>query len=424
MPDALNLELLQDQQLQQLIRRLVPHNRFWSRRLDQAGIDAQAFRGRSDLARLPLLTKQELLADQLAEPPYGSNLSVPRDRFSRCHQTSGTTTGHPLRWLDTPDNWRWMLDCWRQLYELMELRPDDRLCFPFSFGPFLGFWAGFEGANQLGNFCLAAGGLSSEARLKLILEHQITWLGCTPTYALRLAEVAQNLGLDLAGSAVRAILVAGEPGGGVPETRQRIETAWGARVFDHWGMTEVGPLATEAADSPGNLVMLESACVAEVIDPTTGAAVNDGQMGELVITNLGRIDSPVLRYRTHDLVIPRRVEQGDRTRLELVGGILGRSDDMIIIRGNNLFPAGVDAAIREFPDVAEYRVHLGTSREMQQLRLELEPVARLTAEELAVLAEQIQARFKARFSFYPELEWVSPGQLPRFEMKAARWIRH
>src|SRR5262249_32640011 len=148
----------------------------------------------------------ELAADQLAGPPYGTNLTYPVARYSRLHQTSGTT-GSPTRWLDTPQSWQKLLNSWEQLFAMMELQPKDRLFFAFSFGPFLGFWAGFEGANRLGNLCLAGGGMSTAARVKFLIENEVTVVGCTPTYAMRLAEVAVEEGLDLPKCSVRALLL-------------------------------------------------------------------------------------------------------------------------------------------------------------------------------------------------------------------------
>src|SRR5262249_37313695 len=139
--------------------------------------------------------------------------------------------GKPLRWLDTSRSWAWMIDCWRQMFAMMGLRPADRLFFAFSFGPFLGFWTAFDAAVQQGCLCLAAGGMNSSARLRCLLDNDATVLLATPTYALRLAEVAQEEGLDLRNSAIRAVIVAGEPGGSIAATRSRIETSWGARVF-------------------------------------------------------------------------------------------------------------------------------------------------------------------------------------------------
>src|SRR5262249_20860212 len=150
--------------------------------------------------------------------------------------------------------------------------------------------------------CLAAGGMSSPARLKFIAENNATIVCCTPTYALRLAEVALEEGIDLAQGSVRALIVAGEPGGGLGTIRERIEAAWGARVFDHWGMTELGPLAAECVEDPGHLYVLETECIPEILDPATCQPVAPGQPGELVITSLGRWGSPLFRYRTGDIV--------------------------------------------------------------------------------------------------------------------------
>jgi phenylacetate-CoA ligase len=410
----------QSARLSELVEATVPANPFWTRTFAEAGIDSGSIRTVADLQRLPFTTKADLTEDQLRYPPYGSNLTFPRTTYCRLHQTSGTTTGRPLRWLDTPASWEWVLDCWSTIYRLLGLRRDDRLCFPFSFGPFLGFWAGFEGAARQGNLCLAAGGMSSEARLKLILENEVTWLGCTPTYALRLAEVAAAQGIDVKSSPVRAVLVAGEPGGSIPSVRARIADVWGARVFDHWGMTEIGPLATECEDDPDCLTVNESACIAEIINVETGAPSTDGR-GELVITNLGRTGSPVFRYRTGDLVEAEQTSHpSGRTWLRLRGGILGRTDDMLIIRGNNVFPSSIEAIVREFSAVVEFRIVVTRRREMLHIRLELEPQGDA---DIATLADTVAATIKQRLQFQAEVRLVPGGSLPRFEMKARRLVR-
>jgi phenylacetate-CoA ligase len=414
------LDTWQGIRLADLLHTIVPANPFWTRKFAQAGIDPRSIRSRADLDLLPFTTKAELAEDQLVSPPYGTNLTFPVTEYCRLHQTSGTTTGRPLRWLDTPASWNWMLDCWTTIYQLLGLRRDDRLCFPFSFGPFLGFWAGFEGAARQGNLCLAAGGMSSEARLKLIMENQVTWLGCTPTYALRLAEVAAAQGINLASSRVRAILVAGEPGGSIPSVRAKISDAWRARVFDHWGMTEIGPLATECEDDPDCLTVNESACIPEIIDPETGNVVTHGK-GELVITNLGRTGSPLFRYRTGDLVeAEQSPHPSGREWLRLKGGILGRTDDMLVIRGNNVFPSSIEAIIREFATVAEFRIVVTRHREMNHIRLEIEPKSESDAD---TLAETIAATIKQRLQFQAEVVLVPTSTLPRFEMKAKRLVR-
>src|SRR5262249_11548915 len=257
--DRPTLTAWQNQCLADLLREVVPANPFYARKL--AGIDLDP----AALHQLPFTTKAELVADQAAHPPYGSNLTYPLARYCRMHQSSGTSTGRPLRWLDTPESWDWLLGCWEMMFRIVGLRAEDRLFFPFSFGPFLGFWTAFDAATRLGYFSLPGGGLSSAARLRFLLQHQATVVFCTPTYALHLAEAAGGEGIDLAGSAVRAVIVAGEPGGSIPATRQRIEQAWGARVFDHSGMTEVGALAVECPENPAGLHPLETDYIPEVI---------------------------------------------------------------------------------------------------------------------------------------------------------------
>jgi phenylacetate-CoA ligase len=260
-------------------------------------------------------------------------------------------------------------------FPFMGLTPHDRVFFPFSFGPFIGFWSAFESAARFGALVVPGGGMTSTARLRYLVEHAFTVVFATPTYALHLAEVAAKEGIDTAGSAVRAVVVAGEPGGNIPATRSRIEAVWGARVFDHYGMTEVGPVAVEADDQPGQMYLLESEYLAEIVHPGTGKPVPDGQTGELVLTNLGRVGSPLVRYRTGDLVrVATDPDPSGRTWRRLDGGILGRADDMIHVRGNNLYPSAIEAIVRRFPDVAEYRLHVDHTNPLADLRLEVEPI--------------------------------------------------
>lgn len=415
----------QSERLVELLTTVVPANRFWTRRFDNAGVDVNSVRAPSDLARLPLAQKSDFASDQIEHPPYGTNLTYDVDAYSRLHQTSGTTTGRPMRWLDTPASWDWFMDCWAQIYRMIDLTPEDRLAFPFSFGPFIGFWAGFEGAARLGNLCLAGGGMSSQARLQFIEDNRATVVCCTPTYALRLAEVAEQEGVKLAAGTVRALVVAGEPGGGVPATRERIEAAWGARLFDHWGMTEIGSLAIECVENPGGLHVLETECIAEILHPESHEPVDGGELGELVITNLGRTGSPLIRYRTGDLVrADVKPCPCGRELLRLDGGILARADDMVTIRGNNVFPSSIEAVVREFDEVAEYRVTVSTERSMKHVRLEIEPAAATDEDEnSSALIARISRAIRDRLNFTAEVVAVAPDALPRFELKGRRFVR-
>ncbi|MDB5389398.1 MAG: Phenylacetate--CoA ligase [Planctomycetaceae bacterium] len=426
-PEQLDRSGIIDRQqvrLRQLLTEVVPHNRFWANRFNTAGLIASDIQNLEDLRKLPCVSKKDIVADQTAFPPYGSNLTYELPRYSRMHQTSGTT-GLPVRWLDTPSSWNWFLDCWAQIYRLVGLKPEDRICFPFSFGPFLGFWAAFDGAAALGNLCLSAGGLNSAARLQMILDHRATFICCTPTYALRLAEVAAESGLDLANSSVRGLIVAGEPGGCLPTTREKLETTWGARVFDHWGMTEVGPMASESLGCPGSLYVLETECIAEIIDPQTEDPVPVGEIGELVITNLGRWGSPLIRYRTGDMVRADPTPSPDGySLLRLNGGILGRSDDMLTIRGNNFYPSSLEEWLRQIPNIAEYRITVLDQKAMQHVRVEIEPaLAAQSADGTVALQAQVVRMFKTRLNFQVEVVAAEPGSLPRFEMKGKRFHR-
>jgi phenylacetate-CoA ligase len=385
----------------------LPHSPFYSAKLARFDPD--------DFANWPFTTKAELVADQAANPPYGRILTCPRECYCRLHQTSGTS-GLPLRWLDTRESWNWMLGNWDQMFAIIGLRPEDRLFFPFSFGPFLGFWTAFEAAVRAGNFCLPAGGLSSGARLKLVIDNEITVVFCTPTYALHLADVARKDKIDLPGSSVRAVVVAGEPGGSIPATRALIERGWGARVFDHSGMTEIGPAAIECPEGPGGLHVLEDDFLVEVIDPAGAEPVPIGSIGELVLTNLGRLGSPLVRYRTGDLVKvdPQPCPCGSRfVRLE--GGILGRCDDMIHLRGNNVYPNALEALLRRFPEVAEFRVEIDETASLPRLCIEIEPVAHAPGD----LLGQLDRAIRDELLFRAELRFVH--NLPRFEMKTKRF---
>ena len=425
-PEELSHGELQQRQLarvQRLLDEVSQHNPFWKQKLQSAGIGAGDVATLADFGHLPLTTKQELVEDQNAHPPYGTNLTYPLSRYCRLHQTSGTT-GKPMRWLDTPESWDWLMDCWAQIYRIVSLQPDDVLAFPFSFGPFIGFWAAFDGAVRLGNLCLPMGGMSSEARLQMMADLGATVVCCTPTYAMRLVEVAESKGMDLAGSKVRMLIVAGEPGGNIPEVRRRIEEGWGARLFDHWGMTDITSLGIEPEANPGGLLILESECIAEIIDSDTGAPVATGDLGELVITNLGRLGMPVIRYRTGDLV--RAATQPCQSGLHLLrleGGILGRVDDMVTIRGNNVFPSSIEAIVRQFPEVVEYRIIVERVRAMQHLRLEIEPATSVSSGSLDALVTRLSRAMKDRLNFQAEIQCVECGSLPRFEMKARRVVR-
>lgn len=399
------------QQLRALLAELVPGNRFYAGKLAAAGVGPEIASIDEFSARMPFTTKADLVADQTANVPYGTNFSYPIELYTRFCQTSGTTS-QPLIILDTAESWDWMLGNWAEIYRAAEVGPGDRVYFAFSFGPFLGFWTAFEAAAKLGMLCIPGGGLSTAARVRAILKHEATALCCTPTYALHLAQTAATEGIDLSQSSMRRIIVAGEPGGSVPGVRERIETAWGgAQVLDHYGMTEIGPTAYQRVGERDFLRIIESSYYAEIIDSQTGLPVAPGEIGELVLTSLGRAACPLLRYRTGDLVRRDLSKDG----FALAGGIIGRADDMVVVRGVNIYPSAIDAVVRSVPEITEYRVNVSRRGSLAEIALEIEAPSDTAVRDL-------ERALSGTFALRVPVGLTSPGTLPRFEMKARRWV--
>jgi phenylacetate-CoA ligase len=408
------------ERLLKLLADIYGRNRFYTRKLDEAGVHPDRLQLPSDLSTLPFTTKQELIADQAAAPPWGTNLTEPLDRYTRYNQTSATT-GQPLRWLDTNESWQWMLECWKAVYGGAHVDARDRILFPFSFGPFLGFWTAFEAGCQIGAHCVPAGGLSSQARLELVATLGPTVICCTPTYALRLLEVAAESRIDLASTSVRVVIVAGEPGGSIPSTRERIEKGWGARLIDHHGLTEVGPISFECWERPGGVHVNEDEYICEVLEPGGGQPVADGERGELVMTNLGRTSSPLIRYRTGDVVVKQAGTCAcGRSFAWLEGGILARVDDMVNVRGVNVYPSAVEAVVRTFPEIGEYRAKVASTGSLRELLLEIELVAGAGDGPAAV--GRLRDSLRASLGLTVPVTVVERGTLPRFEMKSRRLV--
>lgn len=390
-------------------------NAFYEPRLQAAGIDdAAALTLAGFTERCPFTTKAELSADQSEHPPFGSNLTLPITDYPRLCRTSGTS-GEPISWPDTAAGWSGMLDAWEYIYRSAGITPGtDRIYFAFSFGPFLGFWTAYEAAARMGAMAIPGGGLGSVARLAAIADTKATVLCCTPTYALRLAEEKSTP------LSIRTIIVAGEPGGSIPAVREKISAAWdGARVIDHHGMTEVGPVSFEVPDQPGNLCAIPGHHWVEILDRETGQGVEEGAEGELVLTTLRRADSPVIRYRTGDLVRKRFYQIDGEKQIGFEGGVLGRIDDMVVVRGVNVYPSAVDAVLRKFPEVAEYQVVETSERSMSEILLRIELAPSAAPEVVEAVAGQLRESLALRIP----VELAEPGALPRYEFKSKRWVK-
>ena len=413
------LRAWQDERLRLLLSELST-NQFYREKFGFAGMKMAEARGTQDLSGLPYTTKSELAAEQLKHPPYGRLLTYPLARYRYLHQTSGTT-GRPLRWLDTAEDWETFLRCWAEVYRGAGVTAEDLVFCAFSFGPYVSHWTGIEGARNVGALALSGGGMSSEQRLRAIFDNRCTALVCTPTYALHLAEVAAGLGLDLRSSDIRVTIHAGEPGASVPNVKRRIEEAWGARCFDHAGATEVGAWAFDCQAEDGAIHLNELEFIFEVIDPKTCKAVEEGTRGELVITNLGRPGMPVLRYRTGDLVeMTTEPCECGRTLARIKGGVLGRADDMLSVRGVNVYPSAIDDLIRAVPSIVEYEMEIRRVSEMDDLLLKIEIDGKRS---FAEVERAILAAFRAQLNIRVSVAQSATGSLPRYEFKARRYKR-
>ena len=399
------------------LETILGSNQFYRSKLGSTGLtDARDVSSMGAFLSLPFTTKQELVEDQAAHGPYGSNLTYKLDRYTKIHQTSGTT-GEPLRVLDTEESWDWWANCWSSVYRAAGVTRLDRIFFAFSFGPFIGFWSAYEGARKYGALAVPGGGMSSLQRLQAIVTNDISVLVCTPTYALHLAEVAAEEGVDIANSNVRVTIHAGEPGASIPATKKRLEEVWAGRCFDHAGASEVGAWGFECQEQAG-LHINEAEFLAEVVDPETGQPAEEG---ELVITNLGRIGMPVIRYRTGDRVKITDERCGcGRTLRRLEGGVIGRVDDALIVRGVNLFPSAVENLVRRIPEVGEFAIDVFRRDHLDDVEVRIEVAEGSEPEIVDAVTKSLRGGLGIRI----KVEAVPFGTLPRFDLKSRRVTDH
>src|SRR5579864_7198226 len=391
---------LQLEELQSGVKDVLRTNAFWRERLHDV-------RGWDDFERLPLTTKAELVADQELHPPFGSNLTFPLDHYVRLHQTSGSSGDAPLRWLDTAESWEWWVRIWSEhVYPAAAVTAADRVFFAFSFGPFVGFWSAFGGAERLGTMCISGGAMTSEQRVRNMLDVGATVLLSTPTYALRLADVADQIGVNLSAAGIRTTIHAGEPGASIPATRAAIEAAYSAVAYDHTGMTELGPTGFSCSARDG-VHLVESEFIFEVLPS-----------GELVATNLGRWGSPLIRYRTGDRVeVANEPCSCGSPFLKILGGIQGRVDDMFTVRGVNLYPSQVEDIVRRHAEVSEFVIEHRRERQMDEVTLLVETLVE------SFSSERLEADLRQALGVRLECRVVPRGTLPRSELKSRRIVR-
>ncbi|HUO72362.1 MAG TPA: hypothetical protein VMU39_16455 [Solirubrobacteraceae bacterium] len=396
--------------LRALIAQAADHNAFQRERL--AGVEVRSV---ADLRRIAPVQKSDLVEDQQAHPPFGSNLTYPLERYVHLHQTSGTS-GATLRVLDTEEDWAWWRGCMQAVFTAAGIGSGDLVALAYSFGPYVQFWASYEGAGAVGANRVALGGMDSVQRLETIREYAATALICTPSYAIRLATVASQNDLCDALEPVQRILCTGEPGASLAAVRSLIEKLWEAQVFDHAGLSEVGAFGYPCAEA-GGLHVNEDEFIAEVLVPGGEDPVADGELGELVLTALGRTGFPAIRYRTGDVVeSPRGPCPAGHAGRWLPGGIVGRTDDMVVIRGMNVFPSAIEQVLRETGGVGEFRITFYTEpAAMDEVKVEVELAQ-------PGRAREIQARLRQRLGLRIRIVPLKPGILPEQGAKARRVV--
>ena len=404
----------------------VARSPWYKRRFAAEGFDPDQLHSLRDLQRIPFLTREEWTASQFDHPPYGQIPVIGGEGAIRVHTTSGTTAKGPLRALDSRKDWAWIAEMWCYGLWGCGVRPSDTAYIAFGYGSFIGFWGLHYAIEKIGALNVPGGARPTEERVLQLIDFGATVVAATPTYALRLAQEAARLGVDLPESKITRLILSGEPAGSIPQTKALIEAEWGAKAFDTAGMTEIGTIMVfECAEQPGGTHLIEDHLIEEVIDPASLEPVPYGESGERVVTSFGRGSIPLLRYRTGDLVcrVPAAQCTCGRGFDIYEGGILGRVDDMKIVRGTNVYPRAIEAIVREFPEVQEFQTvirHEGIRDEIT-LRVELE--AGWQAARWPSLSDALHKRLAhAHEGLNFRIERAGAGELPRFELKAKRTV--
>jgi len=406
--------------LREQVRHAAAHSPFYRRKFKAAGVEPGLIRSLDDLPRLPFTTKDELKDNQATKPPWGDLLAVPLADVLRVHLTSATT-GRPLTFLDTREDWRGFYHSYARSLHAYGVRKTDMVMAAFSYGPWIGYWSGFYAAQELGCLVFPAGGLSTDQRIDALLNYPITVLGCTPSYALFLAEHAAKKGIDLAkDTRVRITWHTGEPGASIPATRARIEAAFGAQAYDLPGLTEIAAWGFECDARSGLTHVNEDYCYPEILDERD-EPVRPGERGELVFTSLYRAAMPLIRYRTRDLVqvADRRCPCG-RTLTAFEGGVLARLDDMKKVRGVIVYPRRVEELVRPHADVDEFQIVFRRREGLDDILIRIDPSPALSFGERDGLRAKLADDLRTGLGIRVTVEIGEPGSLPRWDHKARR----
>ena len=419
------LQTLQLKKFRRIFTWAYEHSRFHRALYDSVGIRPEDVNTFEDIRRIPKVEKSMMRSVQGKEPyPYGDALCVPLEEVTEFRQTSGTT-GRPVYQPDTWQDWEWWSECWATLLWAQGYRPIDRVFLPFGYNIFVAFWAGHYASEKIGCETVPGGVLDTKSRILKMKELRATAMMATPTYVLGMADTAiRSLGIDPSRDlSIKKITCAGEPGALIPATKKRIEEAWGAKVFDHAGATEIGAWGFECADQPGALHINEAMFLAEFEDPDTGEPVTEaGRYGRLVITALDRIAQPCIRFDSKDLVqlSDEKCSCGRTYRL-LTGGVVGRADDITKVKGVLLAPAAIEDVVRSIEGLSdEYEVIVDKKGDVDTITLKVE-LLEGASEAPSSLIERLHTELRVKTNLGYKIETYPYGSLPRYEVKARRF---
>jgi phenylacetate-CoA ligase len=415
---------LQLRKFQRIFKWAYEHSKFHRAIYDRASITPEDIRSHEDIRRIPTVEKSMMRDVQRKDPfPYGDALCVPLEEVSEFRQTSGTT-GQPVYQADTWQDWEWWAECWSFILWAQGYRPSDRVFIPFGYNVFVAFWAGHYAAEKIGCEVVPGGVLDTTARILKIQELKATALMATPTYVLGMADTAMNkLGIDPRTLTINRITCAGEPGASIPSTKKRMEEAWGAKVYDHAGATEIGAWSYECEAQPGGMHVNEALFLVEIVDVETGEAIEEpGRRGKMIITALDRQAQPCVRFDSKDIIEwdPEPCPCGRSFRL-IKGGVVGRADDITKVKGVLLAPSAIEEAVRGVDGLGdEYEVVVDKVGDIDRitLRVELRPEALEQANFVkSKLVDQLRLKTNLRYN----IELHDYGALPRYEVKAKRF---
>lgn len=410
--------------LQQQLARVQSASGWYGREFREAGFDARDLKSLDDIRKLPLTRKSDYVRGLAEKPPFGSFAAVGVEEAVRIHFSSGTT-GKPTPVLWTRNDIERWADIYARYLYAQGLRRNDVMQCMYNFAWFVGGLGATMGAQRVGALVIPAGAGDTARQIETILDYGTKCLVGTPSFMAHVAETAASMGVDLAASTVSVIGVGGEPGASVPATRQRLEKAWGARMFDCYGALEFQPVAWETAGQFGP-VLAEDEVYAEILDAVTEQPVEDGERGVLVLTHLRKEACPLVRWWTGDVVVRDRRPMADgRTHGHLPGGVLGRADDMLVIRGVNLFPTAIENVVRsvegttnEYQLVIDESVKDPKSGFLTGVKLRIEATPDAPADLVENLTTKLKEKLQVRF----KVDVLPAGTLPRTVHKAKRLV--